>query len=249
MLTYSHNFTDVPGSTYGQLTRIYFTLTTPAVMNLPYGWRFTGRNSPYGDVSVGSNQSHIGFGGIGKDGVFHLVQGLAYTYNSSSLPNGTPMRILLADAGYYFLDYYVNEPSSGTVTATLEAPTQTSKTWIDYGGSMRWYQGQSTNIALYSAGNRSLYWSPTTTSTSIIRIAFSNGGGCRAAYVRAGSFTSANRTVLASSGWSYDDKGGTYNRSLSGTTDLSIPPMIGSAYDQNIGISNASTPFTATIIS
>ena len=152
------------------------------------------------------------------------------------------------EAGSYFLEFYINEPSSSTITANLSTKPTFTKTWTGYNGSLDYTRGVNTDTALFTAGNKSLYWSPNTTSTSVISIAFANGGS-GVAYLRYGSFSSANRAVLAASGWTFDGKGFTYNKSISGTTNLSIPPMTGNVYDAMLGISGASTSFTATIIS
>ena len=247
-LNFTHNFTQVPGGTYGGRTRVYFTLATAARVNT--SWQFSGSSYPsnYPSPNLASTSSHPYFN-VGKDGIYRMS--LGYTYHSTS-PALQPMSFDL-QAGTYFFEFVISTRSQSTLTATLSTKPTYTKTFTGaYYSSLNGspWRGVDTNYAIFPGGGSSasyLYWTPSNTTT-VISIALINGGGW-SARIRYSALTASGRSALLAAGWTFDDKSYTYNKSFSGTTDLTIPPL-GVSSDNWVGIYNAySGQFTAQILS
>jgi len=243
-LNFTHSFTQVPGGTYGGRTRVYFTLAAAARVNA--SWQFSGGSYPsnYPSPNIASTSSHPYFN-VEKDGIYRMS--LGYTYHSTS-PALQPMLFDL-EAGTYFFEFVINTVSQSALTATLSTKPTYTKTFVGYTNSVVPYRGEGTDSAyipfIWGAA-KYLLWTPNNTTTVIRITANSTNSNSRVA-ISGGALTSSGRSTLLAAGWSFDSKGYSYSKSISGTMDLTIPPLTNAGYP--LQIHDIYDPITATILS
>jgi hypothetical protein len=249
-LSFSHTFTDAPGNAYEVKVKVYFSLTTAAMIDIP-GWLFSGSNYPSvtGIVRpcIASTASHPNFG-LDKDGIYRWT--LAYSYRSSGSPIPLPMRAAL-EAGSYFLEYVITEPSSSSVSASVSSQGTYAKTFIQTSGYPAIYQGATTNrVFVYplSGQFKSLRYSPNTTTT-VMAIELASGDSVTLT-LSAYDLASGGGSSLVSSGWSYDDKNARYTKVVSGTTTNTLPAMASGRSSAVLGVSgNTTSAIKFTLVS
>jgi len=163
-----------------------------------------------------------------KDGYYALQ--LHARWDTPNFPTAYPAINLRLNAGSYWVEYRIADPSELLFNASLTSPpAANAKVFVKHSNAniaMVAIQGLNTTDAWLAydpgGGNRSPAWTHNSTTTTLRAVNY--GDQPVRLYVNAGDFTTANRAVLSSTGWSYDDKGGTYWRYLSGTTTFSTPP-------------------------
>ena len=191
-LNFTHNFTQVPGGSYGGRTRVYFTLATAARVDA--SWQFSGSSYPsnYPPPNIASTSPHP-YMNLDKDGIYRYS--LGYTYHSTS-PALQPMLFDL-EAGTYFFEFVINTRSQSTLTATLSTKPSYTKTFT--GSSTIFgavWRGVDTNKLLFEGGGSRtyyMYWSPVNTTT-VIRISLNNGGTA-GANIRYGALNASGRCI------------------------------------------------------
>jgi hypothetical protein len=153
-------------------------------------------------------------------------------------------------AGTYFAEFVVNEPSASNFTATLSTKPSYTKVWWNRENTPANWQGASTDTAVIPRRAQAKYlrWTSNNTTT-VIRISIASSVSAQArAVISAGSLTVPNRAVLVAAGWTFDEKGYSYEKKpLSGTMDLTIPPLTSAS--ELLGLHDVDSAFTATILS
>jgi hypothetical protein len=189
-----------------------------------------------------------------KDGYYYTNLFWGYQSNGYVSPN----RIKLPAGTYTFAAEFVgNGAATKTITTTLNLSTPTTgKTFQPYmsgqTGGLYYQGGLLTEKIVFSAdpgfrGNKILWFTPNTTTTTM-RLTVPSGSSVRIIA------PSASNNLLYT-GWSYDDKGQYYYKTItSGSQDWTVPAYAANAngiyaVKHQISVNSVTGPMSLTILS